>query len=195
MKLRDKKYPSKQMVNLAVYDKSVKGSRHMAPVLFLYLLFIVVFIRFFLLEPVKEMAESEAALSQKQEELLRCQEYNSDYYQVEERYRQYFGTYLTPEERALINRVQVLRLLEETVERCGVIETITIQGNTCQLVVAQTPLSGISELTEALEASPLIQHVTVSTAVARQYEEQNDISQTVTADMTIILTGGDLIAE
>ena len=76
MKLRDKKYPSKQMVNLAVYDKSVKGSRHMAPVLFLYLLFIVVFIRFFLLEPVKEMAESEAALSQKQEELLRCQEYN-----------------------------------------------------------------------------------------------------------------------
>lgn len=100
------------------------------------------------------MAESEAALSQKQEELLRCQEYNSDYYQVEERYRQYFGTYLTPEERALINRVQVLRLLEETVERCGVIETITIQGNTCQLVVAQTPLSRISELTEALEASP-----------------------------------------
>lgn len=195
MKLRDKRYPSKQMANLAVYDKSVKGAGHMAPVLFLYLLFLVVFIKFFLLGPINEMAVSKEALSQKQKELLNYQESNADYYQVEERYRQYFCTYLTPEEKALSNRIQVIRLLEENVDRYGVIETISIQGNTCRLVVAQTPLSGISELTEVLEASPLIQHVAVSTAVARPYDEQSDKSQTVTADMTIILTGGDQVAE
>ena len=52
-------------------------------------------------------------LREMEEELGRYQEYNKDYEQTEKAYRQYFATYLTEEEEALVSRAQVIKLLLE----------------------------------------------------------------------------------
>lgn len=195
MRLRDKEYPSKQTVNLAVSGKSLENSGYMVPVLVMYLLFLVIFVRFGVIGPVMGMTNAREGLKQKEEELAKIQDYNADYFQVENQYEQYFCMYLTQEERTLPNRVQVIRLLEESVKNRGAIETITIEGNRCQLVVTQMPLSGISELAKELESSPLVEQVAVSTAVVTQYEPQADKAQTMRADMTITLTEGAQLNE
>ena len=92
----------------------------------------------------------------------------------------------------LQDRLEVLNLLEERVMNRADIESISIRGNVCRMVITELPLYQVSAIVEDLEESPLVQYISVSTASTekRADDEEAQSQQSVSADLTITLTGG-----
>lgn len=181
------KYPSKKTINLAVCGRTPGRSGPVLPLFFICVILLGMITGIGILWPLKRLEDLRADLGRKKEELARYQEYNEDYYQVEERYGQYFRTYLTEEESDIIERGPVVRLMDEKTAVYGGMESLEIQDNSCHVVIETTPLSGLSSLTQELEASPLTRQVTVSVTAAGEDETDEGRGQTVAVDLTAVL--------
>ena len=119
-------------------------------------------------------------------------QYNKDYNEVRERYSRFFSDYLDEDEAVLQDRMEVMDLFEQCVMSQADIESISIRGNVCRMVITELPLYQVSSIVADLEASPLVQYISVSTASTEKRDEDEEFQpqQSVSADLTITLTGG-----
>ena len=110
----------------------------------------------------------------------------ADYREVKERYNRYAAT---EEERALIDRMEILALLEEKVGATAVMNSIVITGNTVQLQFSGVTLSEVARIVRKLEADPIVKSTVVSTAATTQegVDSADDSSGLVRANMQILL--------
>ena len=106
-----------------------------------------------------------------------------DYNEVRERYSRYSAT---EEEKALIDRMEVLALLDEAVGSTADMDTMSINGSTVQLQFSGVTLAQTAQIVRALEESPIVAFTTVNTATTTQ-SEVADISAPVQAAMLIQL--------
>lgn len=185
--MKSGKYPSKKTVNLAVCGRAPGRSGSVLPLFFICLILLGMITGIGILWPLKRLEDLRVDLRRQKEELARYQAYNEDYYQVEKRYGEYFRTYLTEGEADITERGPAVRLMEEKAAAYGGMESLEIQDNTCHVVIEEMPLSGLSSLTQELEASPLTRQVTVSVTAAREDETDEGRGQTVTVDLTAVL--------
>lgn len=176
----------KKTVNLAACDKTARTPGQAIPMFVLGLVFCGLFAWFGVLNPIRNVTDSQDRVSRKQEELESYQRDNEDYEAVKREYDQYFCTYLTDSERETPERGPVLLLLEELVGGDMELKQVSISGQECQAVVTGPSISAISELAEELEASSLMKEASVSLEVTRKQ---------VTAAITMVLPGGETNAE
>ena len=110
----------------------------------------------------------------------------TDYREVKERYNRYAAT---EEERALIDRMEILALLEEKVGATAVMNSIVITGDTVQLQFSGVTLSEVARIVRKLEADPIVKSTVVSTAATTQegVDSADDSSGLVRANMQILL--------
>lgn len=190
--IRKNEYPSKKTVNLIIHEKTISSPTRAIPVFLGFLAALALFVKFGVMVPLDRMYAAQAALGQVQSELDGYIQYNRDYDEVRERYSQYFSDYLNEDEAVLQDRLEVLNLLEERVMNRADIESISIRGNVCRMVITELPLYQVSAIVEDLEESPLVQYISVSTASTekRADDEAAQSQQSVSADLTITLTGG-----
>ena len=190
--IRKNEYPSKKTVNLIIHEKTISSPTRAIPVFLGFLAVLALFVKFGVMVPLDRMYAAQAALGQVQSELVGYIQYNRDYDEVRERYSQYFSDYLNEDEAVLQDRLEVLNLLEERVMNRADIESISIRGNVCRMVITELPLYQVSAIVEDLEESPLVQYISVSTASTekRADNEAAQSQQSVSADLTITLTGG-----
>lgn len=190
--IRKNEYPSKKTVNLVIHEKTISSPTRAIPVFLGFLAALALFVKFGVMVPLDRMYAAQAALGQVQSELDGYIQYNRDYDEVRERYSRYFSDYLNEDEAVLQDRLEVLNLLEEQVMNRADIESISIRGNVCRMVITELPLYQVSAIVEDLEESPLVQYISVSTASTekRADDEAAQSQQSVSADLTITLTGG-----
>ena len=190
--IRKNEYPSKKTVNLIIHEKTISSPTRAIPVFLGFLAVLALFVKFGVMVPLDRMYAAQAALGQVQSELDGYIQYNRDYDEVRERYSQYFSDYLNEDEAVLQDRLEVLNLLEERVMNRADIESISIRGNVCRMVITELPLYQVSAIVEDLEERPLVQYISVSTASTekRADDEAAQFQQSVSADLTITLTGG-----
>lgn len=190
--IRKNEYPSKKTVNLIIHEKTISSPTRAIPVFLGFLAVLALFVKFGVMVPLDRMYAAQAALGQVQSELDGYIQYNRDYDEVRERYSRYFSDYLNEDEAVLQDRLEVLNLLEERVMNRADIESISIRGNVCRMVITELPLYQVSAIVEDLEESPLVQYISVSTASTekRADDEATQSQQSVSADLTITLTGG-----
>ena len=91
----------------------------------------------------------------------------ADYGAVQERYSRYSAT---EEERALIDRMEILALLDEAVGATADMNILSISANTVQLQFSGVTLAQSAQIVQALEASPIVAGTTVNTAATTQAE-------------------------
>ena len=109
----------------------------------------------------------------------------TDYSEVWERYSRYSAT---EGERALIDRMEVLALLDEAVGTTAVMDTVSIGGSTVQLQFSGVTLAQTAQIVKALEASPIVAYTMVNTASTTQSEgTPADASAPVQASVLIQL--------
>lgn len=190
--IRKNEYPSKKTVNLIIHEKTISSPTRAIPVFLGFLAALALFVKFGVMVPLDRMYAAQAALGQVQSELDGYIQYNRDYDEVRERYSRYFSDYLNEDEAVLQDRLEVLNLLEEQVMNRADIESISIRGNVCRMVITELPLYQVSAIVEDLEESPLVQYISVTTASTekRADDEAAQSQQSVSADLTITLTGG-----
>lgn len=190
--IRKNEYPSKKTVNLIIHEKTISSPTRAIPVFCVFLAFLAFFVKFGVMMPLERMYAAQASLEQVQSELGGYVQYNKDYNEVRERYSRFFSDYLDEDEAVLQDRMEVMDLFEQCVMSQADIESISIRGNVCRMVITELPLYQVSSIVADLEASPLVQYISVSTASTEKRDEDEEFQpqQSVSADLTITLTGG-----
>jgi len=98
----------------------------------------------------------------------------TDYNEVRERYSRYSAT---EEERALIDRMDVLALLDGAVGATAKLDAISINGDTAQIQFSGVTLAQTADIVSALEASPIVAGTVVNTASTTELEAANGLVQ------------------
>lgn len=166
---REKKasYPRKQSMNLYYKpDRTTKPAT-----VALYVLFSVVCLlglcKVLVYDLWEETRQAERTLAAAEDELTGAMLELRDYEEVKERYNRYSAT---EEEDALIDRMEVLALLDEAVGTAAAINTISINGDTVQLQFSGVTLAQTAQIVRELEASPIVKSTMVNTASTTQEE-------------------------
>ena len=168
---RKETYPTKTTMNL--YYKPDRTT--MPSTVALYALFGLVVLlalaKYLVYDVWQENQAAQRALRAAQNELNGVLAQLTDYDEVQERYFRYAAT---DEERALVDRMDVLNMLDSTV-RNAKIDSISINGSRLQIQISNVTLAQTSEIVNRLEASPLVSSVTVNTAATT--EKDSDLTR------------------
>ena len=153
-------YPTKTSMNLFYKpDRTTKPST-----IALYVLFAVVLMlglaKWLVYDIWMERVAAEQALAAAQDELNSVMLQLTDYDEVQQRYFRYSAT---DEERALVDRLEVLAMLEAAVGNAEM-GTITVSGNTVTTQLSNVTLAQVADIVSVLEASPIVAETVVHTA-------------------------------
>lgn len=178
-------YPVKRSMNLYYKpDRTTKPAT-----VALYVLFILVCLlglgKFLVYDVWQETVQAQRTLAAAEEKRNDIMVQLADYNEVKERYNRYAAT---EEERALLDRMEILALLDSAVGATADIGAISISANTVQLQFSGVTLAQTAEIVKKLEASPLVASTTVSTAATtREGGAVQEASAPVQANMLIQL--------
>lgn len=178
-------YPVKRSMNL--FYKPDRTTRPATAAL--YVLFILVCLlglgKILVYDLWAETTQARRTLAAAEEERSGVLAQLADYNEVKERYNRYAAT---EEERALLDRMEILALLDGAVGATADMGSISISGNTVRLQFSGVTLAETARIVEKLEASPLEASTTVSTAATtREGNAVQDEGAPVQANMLIEL--------
>lgn len=158
---RKSAYPTKTAMNLFYKpDRTTKPAT-----VALYVLFVLVCLlglsKLLVYDLWMENQEAQRALSAVQDQLNGAMVQLADYSEVRERYSRYSAT---EEERALVDRMEVLDLLDEAVGGIAQLDNVTISGDTAQVQFSGVTLAQTAQIVRVLETSPIVSGTVVNTA-------------------------------
>lgn len=161
MKRKKGPYPTKQAMNLFYKpDRTTKPAT-----IALYVLFVLVCLlglsKFLVYDLWDSARQAEAQAAAEQARLQGVMDGLSDYQEVLERYRLYSAT---EEEEALVDRMEVLDLLEGVLGGTANMNAVSIGGDAVQLQISGITLAEAARIVRELEASPIVAGTTVNTA-------------------------------
>lgn len=166
---REKKasYPRKQSMNLYYKpDRTTKPAT-----VALYVLFAIACLlglgKVLIYDLWEETRQAQRTLASAEAELNDTMLELRDYDEIKERYNRYSAT---EEEDALIDRMEVLALLDEAVGTAATMNTVSINGDTVQLQFSGVTLAKTAQIVRELEASPIVKSTEVNTASTTQEE-------------------------
>lgn len=178
--------PRKRTMNL--YYKPDRTSR--PATIMLYVLFVLVGLlglgKFLVYDLWMETEQARQTLIAAEDEMNGIMVQLADYNEVKERYQRYSAT---EEEQGIVDRMEVLDLLERAVLPVAELETVTISGGSVQLSFSGVTLAQTSRIVQALEESDIVAGTAVNTAATRENEYGRPVrsSQAVQANILITL--------
>jgi len=172
MKVKKGSYPTKRSMNLFYKpDRTTKPAT-----VALYVLFVLVLLlglgKFLVYDVWQEKLEAQRELAAAEDELTAVMLELRDYNEVYERYCRYSET---EEEAALIDRMEVLALLDSSVT--AKLDAIAISGNTAQIQFSGVTLAQTAQIVRSLEASPIVAGTVVNTASTTELDAANGLVQ------------------
>lgn len=161
MSRRKAAYPAKRSMNLYYKpDRTTKPAT-----IALYVLFVLVCLlglsKFLVYDLWAETTQAQRTLAAAEDQLNSVMLELTDYSEVRERYQRYSAT---DEERELIDRMEVLALLDEAVGTTADMDSVSISGGAVQIQFYGVTLAQTAQIVRALEASPIVESTTVTTA-------------------------------
>lgn len=177
-------YPAKRSMNLYYKpDRTTKPAT-----IALYVLFALVCLlglgKFLVYDLWAETTEAQRTLAAAEAQLEGVMLELADYSEIRERYQRYSAT---DEERAIIDRMEVLALLDEAVGARAAVDVISISAGTVQIQFSGVTLAQTAEIVRALEASPIVAGTMVNTASTQEGAASADASAPVQANILIDL--------
>lgn len=168
MKRKKGAYPVKRTMNLFYKpDRTTKPAT-----IALYVLFVLVCLlglsKFLIYDLWNETRQAEAEMAAEEARLQSVMAELADYQQVKERYSIYSAT---EEEAALVDRMEILALLESVLGD-RLMNTVSIGGDAVQLQISGVTLAEAASIVRELEASPIVAGTTVSTAATTEDSDQ-----------------------
>lgn len=178
-KIKAKSVPVKTTLNLVIKEKTEFRPARLIPALLLVFLLAALFAKFAVLDRFAALEEAEREFSQDRAYLQELVNSYADYDEVQAEYNRY--TY-ADFDRSIPDRQDVLKLLERRVFPVSGMRQMSISGKSVSLTLTGMTLEEISTLVNKLEAEPLVERITVSTA--GYSGRDNDVP---TASMVILL--------
>lgn len=177
-------YPSKRHINLVECSRQETHVARNTVLLVVILVAAVLFGKFAVADVLSAASSATARVNAVQAEAAALAQQNADYAELQEKYEEYAVNSLSDEEMSLVDRGQILALLQRTVANSADLQSVSIQENTVQLQFANGSLEDVSNIVASLESEPLVQNVSVSTA-------QTNRDDAVVSSVTITLGPSD----
>ena len=174
MSKRKAAYPAKRSMNLFYKpDRTTKPAT-----IALYVLFALVCLlglgKFLVYDVWVETNAARHTLAAAESRLSGVMAELTDYNEVRERYSRYSAT---EEERALIDRMEVLALLDDAVGSTAAMDVVSINGGTVQIQFSGVTLAQTAQIVRALESSPIVAGTTVNTAATTPEQAASSLVQ------------------
>lgn len=161
MRKKGKAAPTKRTMNL--YFKPDRTTKPATAAL--YALFVLVVLaglgKVLVYDVWVKVDQARTALASVEDRLDTVMEELSDYGEVKEKYQRYSAT---DEERELIDRMEVLGLLDEAIGSTAQLSSVAVSGRVVQVQFHDVTLAQTAEIVRRLEASPIVERTTVNTA-------------------------------
>ena len=186
-------YPNKQYINVMDCMKPEENKTLEIVIFIVFLIALAVFTKFGVIDKIAQMSAAEAAYNDMQRQITELKEQNADYEDVKKDYSHYGMGYLDDSEILLVDREDVLDLLDKYVLKNADIKTLAVTDNTVTLTVEKTRLNAISSIVKELEADSDVAFVTVNVAGTDRDVNTGSGNKQVTATMYIELVpnGGE----
>lgn len=186
-------YPNKQYINILDGMKSDENRTLEILFFIVFLIALAAFTKFGVIDKIAQMSAAEAAYNDMQRQITELKEQNADYEEVKKDYSHYGMGYLDDSEILLVDREDVLNLLDKYILKNADIKTLAVTDNTVTLTVEKTRLNAISSIVKELEADSDVAFVTVNVAGTDRDVNTGSGNKQVTATMYIELVpnGGE----
>jgi hypothetical protein len=158
-----KAWPTKRTLNLVIKEKNLSSPSRSIPLLAAILVAAALFSKFAVADRLAMVNAAQRRVDQAQTALQQLRASYADYDQVSAEFHRYSYGAFTPEEMELVERLQVLNLLEDYVMSAAQVKTLALSGNTLSLTLAGLSLERASTLVASLKSSPIVADVAVYT--------------------------------
>lgn len=169
---------SKKTINLAFHESSFNAKK-MMPIIGIVVLCVLVFLKVGFLDQNEKRTKALNELAQKQEMLAVLQTKLTGYDELANNYGRYSYGWMTLEESSLVDRMDVLEIMEDLVDPSASIENMAVNSNVVNISISGLSLEKTSSLVNTLEAHPLIRSVTVSAARSEDAELNASVSMII----------------
>ncbi len=176
--------PSKKSMNF-VSDKEEKTNKVSIILFVVFLLLLCVFTKFCVIDKISKTNELINAYESSKSQLDSLNEELSDYEEVESKYNELVGEFLTDSEKNCLNRTDIIKLLDDDVTPYVSIKNFTISSNEVNVYTDVTDLNTISKVLAILQNDERTHYVTINRTLS-----DSDDNQLVTAE--ILITFADL---
>ena len=168
-------YPSKKVMNF-VHDEQAKADRHAIVVFIIFLLFLAVFTKLFVINPLNKVNQLESNYNQMAAQVQQYQETLGNYDSVKAAYDDKAGSFLSDDEKQELNRTDILDMIQEDVAPYVGISSIKIAGAQVSVFTDDTTLDTVSGIIARLQADSRNGYVTVTTTSSSD-QSNNDLVQ------------------
>lgn len=179
---------SKNTINLAFHESSF-DTKKMLPIIGIVVLCVLVFLKVGFLDQNAKRTKALNELSMKQDELTALQVKLTGYDELANKYGRYSYGWMTREESSLVDRMDVLEIMEELVDPSASIENMAVNSNVLNISISGLSLEKTSSLVNTLEAHPLIRSVTVSAARSEDAELNASVSMIIILEKEVSSNG------
>lgn len=168
-------YPTKKVMNF-VYDEQAKTDRHAIVIFVFFLLFLALFTKLFVIDPLNKVNQLESSYRQMADQVKQYQDSLGDYDTVKAAYDDKAGSFLTDEEKQDLNRTQILDMIQEDIAPYVGVTSIKIPGAQVSVFTSDTTLDTVSGMIARLQADARNGYVTVTTTSGSD-QSDNDLVQ------------------
>ncbi len=149
---------SKRYMNF-VHHKSSFDVKKVLPIVLIMLVLALVLLKFGVLDKLDEQAAAYARLGEKQESMAQVNAKLAGYDELADLYGRYSYGWMTDAEINLVNRMDVLALVESELVPAATVDGFAVNDNVLTLTIHDITLDEASKLVNSLEQNPLVESV------------------------------------
>ena len=172
--------PSKKTMNFIHHESSFNPKR-VLPLVLVIIVISMAFVKFGIMDPLDKKTAALKELSLKQEQLAAVNAKLAGYDDLAMEYGRYSYGWMNDAEVNMVNRMDVLQLIEKKVAPKASIEDFAVNNNILTMKIHGITLDEASKMVKSLEESDMVEIATVYNAVAESADEAEIF-------MSIILT-------
>lgn len=154
------KIPTKTSINLVI-----KKERKVSPVMLIgSIVLAVLLVGLLIVRPIVNLNMANAKVDRLQAELDEADKKIQSYGDVEKEYAHYTTADMTEEELSRVDRVKVMKLVEDAVVNTGVVKSWNLSENMMSLEVSGASLSELNQIAAALEKEAIVDRCVINSA-------------------------------
>lgn len=180
--------PNKTTMNLVILEKGDNSKTTDIVLVVVLVVILAVFAKFGVLDQYNEKKAAEEEYAAAQQELEQNKVLLTRYEAVFEKFSHYFKAFLTNDELKLVDRIQLIDMLDEHLFNVAEMQSININGNTIGISFYDVTLEQVGQLAQDLSDNELVTNVDLQTAATNKDKNGNMLTGTekvLTATITL----------
>ena len=160
-------YPTKTTINF-ISNKQAKNDKIALIIFAIFMLCLAVFVKLAVLNPLSKINQAERNYRIMEAQLDTYRDQLKDYNEVEAKYNELVGSFLTDTELSYLNRLAIIDMIEDDIMKFVDVKSWAISNNTIRITTGNTTMDTVSKIVNVLNTDSRNSYVNVTTTKAEK---------------------------